>query len=222
LKTTDSDNRFTFRPGNSLLGRLDGIAQAFEMWRLRSFRVSYEPSAGTTVSGSIIMSIDYDVEDGAITYAQIRTQVPNIRVQVSKPGAIRFGPQEIEKVNRTRWLYTSGGTGTHPGMDAGFACNVWSTLPAAGGDIYCEYSVELTNPRYIDTVPPVSRLSTQFASARTNAGAAAPEVYSPNIAGQDFTTNAILDTITNVISSIGEAGAIPAINPITPPSGYLN
>jgi hypothetical protein len=225
LATGNDTTRFVMRPGSSLLGRLDGIAKAFELYRVLAFRVTYEPSAGANTNGSVIMSIDYDVEDNDPSLDAIRAQVPNVRCQVSRQARLVLGPRELEKINRTKWLYTAAGTGSHPGMDSGFALNCWSAKSAISpGDIYAEYVIEFTNPR-ITTSP--AKLDVKTANQYATVGVkgeipASGFVPTPlsNTSGSFYTGNTIVDAASDVLGYL-QARPTAVANLIARP-GFLN
>jgi hypothetical protein len=214
--------RLTFWPGGSGMPRLDNIANTFELWRLRKFKVSYATSSGTTEHGMVIFSIDFDTNDAPTTLSQIQAQVPNARVSIWQAGSITLSGQHLSKVNKTSWLYTKAGGATHPGIDAGFSVNAWNTGPNAAGELYADYEVELSNPTSTTTTAPsasFSQIANPMVQIRGSPGSTFVPSILDNANGRTiFNEAAIMGTVQSLVSRY----VIQALANTATVPGYLN
>lgn len=224
--STTTINRWKFFPGISGLARMDNIARTFEQWRLVSFRARYESSTGTTQSGDVMMSVDFDPVDLPTTLSDVQTQVPNIHCPVWKCAALSLSPADVKKVNRTTWLYTSAGGATHTGMDEGFGLNVAATGGTTAamnvGLIFVDYVVEFTNP--CNPTHALKQASVAIQSAPVaipSPISGLPGVMPPEGTSAPMSAASIIDTITSALATIGITPSMIA-NPRTIPPGYLN
>jgi len=139
-----------FTPGASGLPRLDYFSTAYELWRVKSVRVRYEPTAGTQIGGVMYLGTDYDPYDLATTNAEIQQLLPRIRVAPWQRGTMML---DIGKINKGRWMYTAPTAG-HDDLQKGFAIT-WFGTSIAGpvGELFCDYVIEFSSPKLPSTLP---------------------------------------------------------------------
>lgn len=146
-----------FKPGSTGMANLDAKAQMYEMYRLRGpVHVTYKPAVGTTVAGQLVMGVDYDPSDAALTFQATAALSPKAVSPVWRDSSLTIPPGRAMK---QKWLYTDTQStfsrstqGTDLQFDlrpetAAFGLQVTSTGVGNVGTLWVEYNIEFCSPR---------------------------------------------------------------------------
>jgi hypothetical protein len=133
----------SFYPGNSGLARLDQFGQMFELWKVKKLRLHYIPSVGSTQSGMVHMGVDFDNRELPSTPQGVSILEPSTHGAVWKDNSLGI---PIERVQRTKWMYTNAGGSVSPETGTGFAVVVSTTGTVDAGEVWLDYEIEFVGP----------------------------------------------------------------------------
>lgn len=134
-------------PNASIYSWLQPIARLHEKYRIRRMRIVYEPTCNlTTGSGTVLMSIDYDVRDSPPTSS---TAMINQASGVYGPP---YKEMVLNVIPQKEWLYTRSGALTTPydlkTYDYGFLyINTDGGVVGPAGRVFVEYEIEFSLPQ---------------------------------------------------------------------------
>jgi hypothetical protein len=163
----DLQYKFGINPGNaSLFPWLSQIATRYDSYKIKSFKVIYEPQCGTSISGTVMIAIDSDASDPPPTS---KTQMMSYKNAARSPVwfacEASSAPQELS-LGKTNYVlsgaqpigtdiktYDIGNLYVAVQSDAG-------SLPIQIGELYVEYVVELMTPQITSDYPSASLSNT--------------------------------------------------------------
>lgn len=134
-------------PSNSsLFPWLSGIVNRYECFKFHTLKFIYEPQCSTTTSGTVMMAVDYDVDDSE----------PTSKVQMmSFKGAARSPPwfagtnmSASSDLNRQKSYYITQKIGSESRLSnvGNFFLAYEGTEQLTMGELYVEYEVRLSIP----------------------------------------------------------------------------
>lgn len=124
---------------------LGKLARRYEQYRFKKLRYEFRSVVGSTQTGVIMMSFDYDAADAApTTKAEQAQTIPNSETNVWMNNDLRVKPDSGWKFIRSGTLTSNLDVKTY---DMG---NMWLSSAygnnTVGGELYVEYTVELRRP----------------------------------------------------------------------------
>lgn len=138
----------TFLPGSSGLSILDAEAKRFDLYRIRKCELEWRPSCAVTTAGRIVVAIDYDSYRVPTTYQGLYPIQPQMRPQVFAGGRVGVDPT---RANKQMWLRTDNGANIQTSAFVAMVACTAAAAAGAVGEIFCRYTVEMTNPRETTT-----------------------------------------------------------------------
>jgi hypothetical protein len=153
LERVDNTSAFTVRtyPLNPGLPEsfpwLHNIAKNYETYRFRRCDLHYVNSRTGTVTGEVILGVDYDASDPApASEASLQTYEGTVTSVISEPSIMKASPQRLHKLGPSRFIRL-GDLADNQDVklyDAGFF--ILATVDgddAHGGRIFIDYEIEL-------------------------------------------------------------------------------
>lgn len=153
LERVDNTSAFTVRayPLNPGLPEsfpwLHNIAKNYETYRFRKCDLHYVNARTGTVTGEVILGIDYDASDASPTSeASLQTYEGTVTSVISEPSIMRASPQRLHKLGPSRFIRL-GDLANNQDIklyDSGFF--ILATVDgddAHGGRVFIDYEIEL-------------------------------------------------------------------------------
>jgi len=139
---------------------LSGLASHYESYLFRSLRFSYEPLLGTSVSGAMILAVDYDAADQIpLTKQTLMAYHRSTRGPIWSPLSCSSDRADLRKFGIQRYVRSHDLT---DGLDiktydvGQFVFATQGHTPVGQspiGELYVDYTVELITPHLSDYVP---------------------------------------------------------------------
>lgn len=142
---------YPLNPGlNSTFAWASNIANNYEFYQFRELSIEYRPFVGTSTTGSVMMSVDYDVADGAPQNKQrLMSFLGSTQGACYSPITYRCVPADLARFGGQRY--------TRPGsVPAGKDSKTYDVgnlivateggAGAASGSLYLKYTLEMSTP----------------------------------------------------------------------------
>jgi hypothetical protein len=205
-----------FSPGDSGLARLDQFGKMFELWRLRRATLRYATAVGTTTAGAVYIGLDFDPDDLPTTLQGVQALTPLARIPCWEEGSVGV---LTDRVNKAKWMYTSQ-QANHEGLQFGFAASIWNTGPAAAGEFWLDYEVELagaaSNQSLVNSISYMNTQSVQYLAKNSAASglinwSAVPGFYIPGVTDSAIGVVTSVNALTSILPSLaGLSGTFTA------------
>lgn len=206
-------------PGASGLAHLDSRARMYETYRLKGpVRVQYKAAVGTTVSGEVVMGVDYDAKDTILTYAGVAALSPKAMSPVWRDSTLHVPHARAMK---QKWLVTapelsysqeSNDTPLNYRDDAvAFATVVTCTAAATPGSLWVEYNVEFASPKAISPAINATVYTTSSGTPTQKVTTTHPFTQSPVASGETFYAGATEPFTYNLTTgyTLADTGSTP-------------
>lgn len=144
--TSFSVQIFRVNPGlPDIFPWLSGLSGSFDMYRLIRCQVRYVPVTGTDTEGAMYVAWDPDPEDPAPTSkSQLMSQSVSFTTPVWKPASLSIPSQGVKYIRRGEVVNTTRNT-----YDNGQLQVAVQGVTGLMGDLYVEYTVELSLPHVV-------------------------------------------------------------------------
>ena len=149
--------RLRINPGSkSTFNWLAGIALNYEYYRFRHVALVYETRCSTITSGSLVISPDYDAEDGqfAVSEQQLFNNKGTTDDSLWKSQRCVLSPAAMNRLYKShaimsdaRFATTDQDTKTVDCAQVFVCIDTGDTVVAKYGKLFIEYEVELTEPQ---------------------------------------------------------------------------
>lgn len=132
---------------------LSKLARNFESYRFNRLTYIYETEAATTQAGTVMLGVDYDVNDAApASKLQLMAYRNSVRSAPWNPCAHRSNGEDLNK-RKSYYVRPSGSLSANLDQKLYDVGNLFiatqGTVAATLGEIYVEYDVTLMTPEYI-------------------------------------------------------------------------
>lgn len=155
LTITGAGQEAVFNPGATGMVMLDNTALQYDQYKIRSCSLEYRTGTGTTVSGNLVMGVDYNPQSDLPSdnsYAAVAILEPKFVGPVWT--ACSSIPLEVSRAMKgNTWRFTNN---TGPSGSAFVLRANVNTQGQTYGIIWCKYVVEFCSPKQIQSSGPTA------------------------------------------------------------------